>query len=298
MYKKWSSYSRPVAVSIDASRFDQHCSVDILDWEHSLYNGVFRDAELAQLLQWQLYNEGVSYQGDKKIVYKTVGCRMSGDMNTGMGNCIIMCGLVYSYLEQYGIDAKLLNNGDDCVLFMNEGSLAQLATLPAWFLNRGFTMIVEPPSYELEHVDFCQTRTIYTDDGYRAVRDPRTSIAKDLLATKMLNAAEIRAQRGAVASGGLALASDLPVIGAMYRWMDSGVRGARSAMLGEGFKQLSAGCRKRADREPSGTCRASFCRAFGISPAEQRLMESWFINNPFECDVDVDWTRAWWNACL
>jgi len=38
---KWLKYRRPVAVGLDASRFDQHVSKQALQFEHSVYNGVF-----------------------------------------------------------------------------------------------------------------------------------------------------------------------------------------------------------------------------------------------------------------
>jgi hypothetical protein len=33
------------------------------------------------------------------LKYQVEGCRMSGDMNTSSGNCMIMVALVYSYME-------------------------------------------------------------------------------------------------------------------------------------------------------------------------------------------------------
>jgi len=37
---KWAKYRDPVAIGLDASRFDQHVSVEALKWEHSVYNGI------------------------------------------------------------------------------------------------------------------------------------------------------------------------------------------------------------------------------------------------------------------
>lgn len=78
----WERYTHPCAIGLDASRFDQHVSMDALRFEHSIYNGVFKSAELRQLLQWQLRNKGIGRAGDGSVKYKVDGCRMSGDINT------------------------------------------------------------------------------------------------------------------------------------------------------------------------------------------------------------------------
>lgn len=70
-------------------------SVQALKWEHSIYNAMFRSDELAELLGWQLTNKGFARTTDGLIKYEVKGCRMSGDMNTALGNCMIMCALVY-----------------------------------------------------------------------------------------------------------------------------------------------------------------------------------------------------------
>jgi hypothetical protein len=114
----WDSFTQPVAVGLDASRFDQHVSHAALCWEHSVYNGVFRSSELRRLLRWQLVNHGVARTEGQRIDYTTNGCRMSGDINTSLGNCLIMSSIVLAYCETRGITARLSNNGDDCVLIL------------------------------------------------------------------------------------------------------------------------------------------------------------------------------------
>ncbi len=37
IHSKWSMFKQPCAISLDASRFDQHCSVAALQWSHSFY---------------------------------------------------------------------------------------------------------------------------------------------------------------------------------------------------------------------------------------------------------------------
>jgi len=122
---KWAKYRDPVAIGLDASRFDQHVSVEALSWEHSVYNGIFQSKELRKLLKWQLRNSVVGHCRDGKLKYTTDGCRMSGDMNTALGNCLIMCALVHCYLQTRGIRGSLANNGDDCTVIIERKDLVK-----------------------------------------------------------------------------------------------------------------------------------------------------------------------------
>ena len=100
IHKKMESFTEPCAIGFDASRFDQHVSVEALQFEHSIYKSIFCYPEmLGKLLKWQIHNKGTAYASDGYFNYQVDGCRMSGDMNTAMGNCLIMCGLIYSYAK-------------------------------------------------------------------------------------------------------------------------------------------------------------------------------------------------------
>ena len=103
----WKSFVKPVAVGLDASRFDQHVSQEALRFEHSVYNSVFGSPELARLLRAQLRNKGIGVAADGHVRYKTDGCRMSGDINTGMGNCLLMSLMVLGYCESKHLRALL-----------------------------------------------------------------------------------------------------------------------------------------------------------------------------------------------
>lgn len=65
----WGSFRNPVAIPIDAVRFDQHVSTDALKYEHSVYVGCVPAPDkdrLARLLVWELVNKG--FARDRKSV--------------------------------------------------------------------------------------------------------------------------------------------------------------------------------------------------------------------------------------
>lgn len=270
----WDSFDDPVAVGLDASRFDQHVSQEALKFEHGFYNGVFHSAELAELLSWQLNNEGLGFVNGLKLRYKVRGCRMSGDINTSMGNCVIMCSIVLAYFMSLGLDAKLANNGDDCVVVCERKHLGKLDGIGAWFLKFGFKLTREAPVYEFEHIEFCQTHPVWTEAGWRMVRNPYTATSKDMVSLLPWDKeVEFDAWRGAIGSCGLSLTAGVPFWESFYsrlggvrrKWSDEKLRDSGLGYMARG---MDGAC------IISDRARYSFWLAYGMLPDEQIALES------------------------
>jgi hypothetical protein len=271
----WDQFKVPVAVGLDASRFDQHVSVDALQWEHSVYNAVFRSPELARLLRWQINNRGIARVGDYRVDYRISGCRMSGDINTGMGNCLIMSCIVIAYCESIGIKFRLANNGDDCVLFLEQQDLSRIAGIDQWFLDFGFTLTREEPCSVFEEIEFCQAHPLQIGDGYRMVRNPHTAMSKDCVSLLSWDTPESFAVwAGAIGSCGAVLTSGVPVWSAWYaRLLRLGTirSGAVDLVYDSGLGYMARGV-SAASITPEA--RVSFYRAFGILPDMQVALEA------------------------
>lgn len=285
--EKWHSFRRPVAIGLDASRFDQHVSVDALKWEHGVYTSCFHDRdekrELKRLLKWQLHNRGFCRVPDGTIKYKTDGCRMSGDMNTALGNCLLMCGMIYSLMDNLGISHyELVNNGDDCTLIMEEHDEAAVrAAIPGWFLALGFTMKVGDTARELEQIEFCQTHPVEVSPGeWILVRNCPVALAKDSVCLLPLTSqAELMYWLDAVGQGGLSLTGGVPIYQEFYaKYIQLGAPNdkiLRSNQMEGGFWMLAKGM-TRDYRPITDTCRLSFYKAFGILPDEQIAREHYY----------------------
>lgn len=280
----WDRYKDPVGVGLDASRFDQHVSVDALRFEHSVYNAVFHSPELARLLRMQLHNRGIARVGGYRLDYTVEGCRMSGDMNTGMGNCLLMSLILIAYCEQHGIDCRVANNGDDCVAFLERRDLPKLCGLDQWYLDFGFTLTREAPVDVLEKVEFCQAQPVQCANGWRMVRNPHTAMSKDMVSLLgWSQESEIRDWAAAISSCGVALTAGVPVWEQWYRSVGTIGLGSSSAGVTErvrecGMYHLSKGVTAC---EVDDVSRASFWRAFGISPDMQVHLEEEY-RRPFE----------------
>jgi hypothetical protein len=281
----WETFADPVAVGLDASRFDQHVSTAALRWEHGVYLRMFRGeerAKLERLLGWQLNTVGKAYLPTGRVTYRTEGARMSGDINTSLGNCLIMCAMVWAWCSAAGVKARLANNGDDCVVVMERRDLARFMDgLDVWFTEMGFTMAVETPVDTFEAITFCQTSPIWTPEGWVMVRTPDRGVMKDLTSLLNLDTA-LAAYLGAVGKGGLAATGGIPVYQELYRSMAAA--GSNSAIerhaatLG-GLRFLAAGMKRQYSAIHPQT-RVSFALAFGILPDEQLVLEEWLRDNP------------------
>jgi hypothetical protein len=155
--EKWDSFYNPICIGLDASRFDQHVSVEALKFEHSLYTKIFgKDKSLMQLLSWQLDKHGFARANDGKFRYRRHGSRMSGDMNTSLGNKFLMCLMAKAYIDTKNFKIAFVNNGDDCLMFLERKNESKLADLKPYFADFGFKIVCEPAVSVFEQIEFCQ----------------------------------------------------------------------------------------------------------------------------------------------
>ncbi len=294
MYSLWSQFKTPVAIGLDASRFDQHVSQEALEWEHSIYPHCFPKAyrkRLERLLTWQVKNKCVGYTEDGRLKYTKLGGRMSGDMNTSLGNCILMCSMIKQYSLVRGVRTLLANNGDDCVVFMEADDLERFSfELDDWFRGLGFNMTVEPPCYTFEEIEFCQTHPVYVGplhNSYLMVRHPKWAIAKDTMSTHGFQSdKQYRGWLDAVGTGGLALAGGVPIFQEFYAAYQryGSPHKLHTHVQSWGVRSLTLGM-KRGYGRISPETRASFYWAFGVTPDEQIEMEEFYKR----VDLDSTW---------
>lgn len=282
---KWNLFQNPVAVGLDASRFDMHVSEQALRWEHSIYKSAYKGTsgykELAELLRQQLVTKGKAYCADGTVKYKLFGTRSSGDLNTSLGNCLIMCGLVFAYCKEKGIDVELMNNGDDCVVIMDQSQLQLFQCgLQNWFEIYGFRMKVEEPVFIIEEIEFCQTHPVKCEHGWKMCRNMEAVMRKDAMCLiPVQNSDVLRKWMYAVGKCNSVLHSGVPIYEAMARYFtrnslkcsDTFIQHihAKSSMLTR-LENL----RKVDTITPES--RVSFWSAFGVVPDEQIEVENYF----------------------
>lgn len=283
----WDEFDDPVGVGLDASRFDQHVSVDALQWEHSVYLRLVPKSErkkFAEYLTWQVQNKGKARAKDGSVQYEVMGRRMSGDMNTALGNCLLMCALVHTFMG--GIKHRLANNGDDCMVICERKDLVRFQKCQSWFLTYGFNMKMEDPVHVFEDIEFCQCHPVLVGGYWRMVRNLRTSLSKDAIVPRPFDSvAAIRKHLSTLGECGLAIGSGVPVIQAYYKAL---LRHGSTSGTHEvcGMSNMAKGM-LAVESTVDDSTRHSFWLAFGITPDHQLLLEKEFESLTLDFSSDI-----------
>jgi len=174
LLEKMSMFRDCVVVSVDFSRFDKHVSVEHLKSEHVVYLRKYgNDPELRKLLAYALRNQGRSTNGYK---YVCEGGRMSGDMDTALGNCIIVLLMVHAIMCKTYYNVMI--DGDDFLIFMEGEDWNRCRdTLGPAFCEYGMTAKIEQAVRIPEQVDWCQSHFVRLPGGPRFIRNPAKVIS-------------------------------------------------------------------------------------------------------------------------
>lgn len=173
---KSEMFPDPVYLLLDASKFDSCVDVKWLRYTHRCYEKLYAPAyrrRLRHLSSLTIHNKGRSPRG---LRYKTFGTRMSGDMDTGLGNSLIMWTMLSMFLKHVGVKGSIYVNGDDSVIVINRSDLGKTRDM-TFFKECGFNMKYEVAT-SMNELEFCQARLIETDYGYTMARNPARVIGK------------------------------------------------------------------------------------------------------------------------
>lgn len=309
---KWLSIPTPVCVSLDAARFDMHCDSDLLEVEHEFYKMCNSDPEFATLLRYQLHNRGRTREGMK---YKVKGKRMSGDMNTALGNCVLMILMVCTVCRRLNIKYEIMDDGDDCLLLVSRSDLdLVLEKVHGEFLRFGHEIKVENIAYDFESIVWCQCSPINVHaDTWTLVRNPWKVMMNALGGSKWVHMPLWLRQAlcNTIGTAELVLNLGVPVLQeyALALMRNAGT----DTILGDAHadvlsirvrRELKAMNKKnlsKHDPKPiTDESRLSFVKAFGVSVHEQHVLEARLREWEFclagqeivKVDVDVDaWIR-------
>lgn len=322
MRDAWDELVDPVAVSLDLSRMDQHVSDIALGWEHSTYRHMFRHDPKFTTLDWCLNstvrNVGRAYVLDEvgrvvKVKYNKRGSRMSGDMNTSLGNKLIMCGLLYSYYVDYhGFvprkDVNFIDNGDDCVVMMSRMAYATLMTSIGKREVIKRHAVVDPDNWGAVYlaIERVQVEGEYLSptDWFRTMGftlkvegiverfehiefcqtqpcfiDGRWLMVRGLNALSkdcycLKTIDQADKWIRQVAAGGLACYGSVPIYSAFYGSMPKAAKFDREELFGTGLYYLSRNM--SSPTTVSLENRVAFYNTFGVTPREQEVIEEMY----------------------
>lgn len=282
LVRKWDMFADPVCLITDMSRFDQHCSVEALQFVmrlacRPLYRGGADVRTFKQLWRATMSTRGMVLCDDGVVRYKVDGTLNSGLSSTSLCGVVVVCTLLGAYCDKVGVRHQLISAGDDTNIILERSDLHKMDGLSDFCLAGGFTVKIENVVDCLERIDFCQARPVYDGTQWVMVRNPGVVTTKDLLTTKTFTRPCDRlAYMRAIADCGMALNGGIPIMQSFYAMLRRNSKGANAAVLERnGFWHLSQRM-DRMEQAVSDCARISFYRAFGINVDRQIALERYY----------------------
>lgn len=281
-----SRMKNPRFICADHSRFDAHVNKWLLRLEHKYYRALFKgDRQLAKLLKMQLKNFGRTVGG---IRYKCVGKRMSGDINTALGNSVLNKWMLAAWLKASGVKGYILLDGDDSVVVVEAEDVPKLIPIEKFMLQ--FGMVTEATMVDdIRKAEFCQSRVVLGADGPYFCPDVRK-----LLDTTRKSAANVPPnQRAPILRASilceLIANANMPMMRPLAEWLQNNPGEIRIPdwlryRMKTGYGVSESNLSTRAWSPPSDAERFSFAVAWGISPAEQESFEEEVKFHLFPCE--------------
>lgn len=304
--RRFDRFPGCVCYSLDGSRWDKHVAREVLEVEHAVYKRLAPDPELYQLLDWQLTNKCQTMEGTK---WRVRGARMSGDMNTALGNCVLMATMVHAFAKKIGLKRwSLLDDGDDCLLFFTveeEGKVR--GALSREFLSYGQEVKLENRATTPEQVVFCQSRPLWDGERWRLVRPWRKVLAQGTSGVKHWNNPNsVRPMFTTLGWCELALSAGVPILqeyalalirmgrGEQLKTLDveSGLAERVRAEVGSLEKAFLSKA-----RPITIEARLSFDDAWGVDMWTQleweRRLREWELDSTIAMTVEDEWDYRW-----
>jgi hypothetical protein len=264
------------AYSLDMKRFDQHVNKLLLELEHTVYKAIHPDDdELAKLLRAQVHNKVIVKSTDGSFVVNNWTGRCSGDINTSLGNCILM-GLMCKGLVSS--EMRLMCDGDDTIIWAKPGTF-DVDIAKRHFLKFGMQMTLESIATCPEELTFCQHSFVQTPEGVRMCRSPTKAMLRDVMSFGINGSdlVQFRKLLYAVGECGMSQYYGMPVLQAIYTMnLRLGLTSKTKTFRELSRSNFGMGLSAKREAVPiDAATRVSFWKATGYSPAEQVRIEEW-----------------------
>jgi hypothetical protein len=273
-----------------------HVHESCLRREHKFYTKFYpteHHEELLDILKHQIINKGFTRGGAK---FTVPGSRASGDMNTALGNCILMIGMLGSFFRKNDIQYQIFDDGDDCLLYVYTSDYDKVKEMIIPHFKRFcHDLKIEDDGTDINDVIFCQARIMETPFGPKMVR-----LMDRFFSRQFCGGANMRIRPASyLATIGLAtmiMNRAVPVywcFGAfMYRLgIEKGGK-FQEDLLEYNMKFVTPGM-NYSYVEPTHGARVQYLRLFGLSVGEQISLEGLLMSSQIELtklpvDIPVD----------
>jgi hypothetical protein len=303
--RKFRNFRECVVFEVDGKAFEAHVGTESLKAEHKVYTSAYgSDRRLARLLRVQ---ECLSGRTEGGWEFSRPGGRASGDVNTGMGNSLLMLAVVVGVLRGFpGLHFDVAVDGDNALLFMEADRLDEVVSeFPTRALRHsGQEVVLERPVRIIEQIRFGRSAPVDLGPGrgWTMVRE-LNNVLSGMCSSHihLRHAAFAPLWLRGVAMCELSLARGVPVLQAVTLKLLQATE-TRKAVKADFYRDYFYVGAWLAGRECAlpvhADTRASFWRAFGVDPEEQVRLEGRSLAGlgyQYEGVVppDPDWFAAW-----
>lgn len=256
------TYDAPVFILLDHKAYDSTINVEHIKSCHRLYGKCNSSRRLKNLLRYQLRNKGYSRHGIKYVVE---GTRMSGDFDTALGNTIVNYITLRSWLKKHQVRGDIILDGDDSVVIVERSSLGRLD--PNHFKLCGFETKMQVV-HQLVDVEFCQGKYLPCDPP-RFARNPIRALSRLNISVRDYHGSGWRRYQAGVGLAETAVSQGVPILHEVGRRLAA--LSSRPIHDTETYYKTLV---NNSEVEITPEVRVAFHEAWGISPEEQRLIES------------------------
>lgn len=207
--------------------------------------------------------------------------RMSGDFNTGLGNSIINCLVLYAFAYRNGLHRdpryRFCVNGDDCW-----GTIPLSFKMPDYtqFQDWGMTTKLEGEAYYPEGVKYCQAAPVRTSEGWMMVRDYRRVLNRLPYTIRRYTGKAWDEYARGVADCEIALGLGIPILDSIARSLDDQFADVRRRIIDRGDEYGYAMAMKaKRNRVMTEEVRTSYALAYDISPDDQIAIERMILKH-------------------
>lgn len=264
------------AYSLDMARFDQHVNPALLALEHLVYKTIFPgDDELCRLLKAQVNNVIEVKAPDGSFTVRNWQGRCSGDVNTSLGNCVLM-GLMCKGLVSG--DMRIMCDGDDTIIWAKPNTF-DVDVAMQHFRKYGMNMTLEGIATVPEELTFCQHNFIQTPGGLRMTRSPDKAMLRDVMSFGINGGdmTQFRKLLYAVGECGMSQYYGIPILQSIYQMnLRLGLKSKQKIFRELSRSNFGMGMTSRRDAVPiDALTRLSFWKATGYTPVQQATIEQW-----------------------
>jgi len=271
---KWNSFRRPVAVLLDCTGWDVHCSREQLRLRARAYKLMTNDKVIHRIADKQCNTDTKTRKG---VSASREGGVSSGRADTGAGNSFDCVALTRHAFDSIGVTKRsIANDGDDEHVYVEEEDEGKLPGLVDEFLRYGHELKVEGVARSVHEIDFCQSRLVVVYSGPIMVRSPLKILSNGLCTNKFISE---KAQKRYVRSCGLcelSLNRGVPILQAYALALIRNTIGVEALPPWEieSIQHRAKGRDLTVEVHPvTAVARETFECAWGFSPLEQVEIE-------------------------